>query len=169
MCAKHGIMTPRIHTSAIERVVQGPEGYAPGNIPGTSLVVGQPDPAVNVTRVVQRMAQALGGVRSPLDWVRWEVSVRRGSQVVVIALAVLVLLMALWSGVSAKGPRVLLALGSVSGVLELVGTFVVEAVRGAVWWAVALFVAMALAYGIGWLASRGMRWVFSGFWSRVVR
>lgn len=169
MCSKHGIKTPRIHTSAIERVVQGSEGYAPGNIPGTSLVVGQPDPAVNVTRVVQRMAQALGGVRSPLDWVRWEVSVRRASQDAVIALAVLVLLMALWSGVSAKGPRALLALGSVSGALELLGTFVVEAVRGAVWWALALFVAMALAYAIGWLASRGMRWVFSGFWSRVVR
>lgn len=168
LCAKHR-MRPRVHTTAFERVVQGPEGYAPGNVASTSLVVGQPDPAVDVAGVVQRMTQALTGVSSPLDRVRWEIWLRRASQFVVIVLALLVLVMALWSGVRAKGLRVLLGLGSVSGVLELVKTFVVEAIHGAFWWVVMLLIAMALAYGIGWLASRRMRRVFSGFWFRVLR
>lgn len=172
MCTKHG-MPSRIHTSAIERIVQGPEGYFPGNIPGKSEVVGQPrDPQVDVGNVVQQMKQEIGGVRSPLDWalVRWAVRVRRASQFVVIILSLLVVFMALWSGVRAKGWwGALRALGSLSGALELVWTFVVEAIRGALWWVVALLVVMVLAYVIGLLASWIIRNVFSDFWSRVVR
>ena len=39
LCAEKGIAFPRIHASVIERIVQAPEGYAPGNVPPRCAVV----------------------------------------------------------------------------------------------------------------------------------
>ena len=40
ICQERGIEDPRIHVSAIDRVALRTEGYAPGNVPGHSVIVG---------------------------------------------------------------------------------------------------------------------------------
>ena len=45
ICAENHIMNRRIHSSVFERIAQGTEGYAPGNIPTDLEVVGTPGTA----------------------------------------------------------------------------------------------------------------------------
>jgi len=53
LCAEHKIVTPRIHTSVFERIANGTDGYAPGNIPFQSVIdttgnfCAWPDPKVH--------------------------------------------------------------------------------------------------------------------------
>ena len=40
ICSEHGIDTPKVHASALERIATGTDGYAPGNIPAGTQIVG---------------------------------------------------------------------------------------------------------------------------------
>lgn len=66
LCAARGITTPAVHVSAIERVVQAPSGYAPGNLPPRLRVVTtEAHPCVRVDDVAQAIADAHGSADAP--------------------------------------------------------------------------------------------------------
>jgi hypothetical protein len=62
LCAEKGIQQPKVHVSVIERIVQAPEGYAPGNVPpNCAIVATEEDPLINVDRLSDAVAAAHGG------------------------------------------------------------------------------------------------------------
>lgn len=154
-------VTPKIHVSAIERIIQGPEAYAPGNLPHTSNIVGRPDPAIPVAEVVQSMRAQLGESLSLLDRVKGWVFLRRSSHYVVLVLTVAVFLFTLGEEIARSGWDVLGTISSPVGLLKLAWA----ALRYAPW----PVLAMVFFYALGLLASRRMRVTFSRFWYRVVR
>jgi hypothetical protein len=68
LSGKRGIRVPKIHVSVVERIVQAPEGYAPGNIPPQcEIVTTELNPTVRVGDVAAAIARAHGpGDPSPL-------------------------------------------------------------------------------------------------------
>jgi hypothetical protein len=73
LCADKGIDVPQIHLSVIERIVQAPAGYAPGNLPPHCAVVA---PLIDEAEVARAIASAHGGPAAPslierqTPWVR---------------------------------------------------------------------------------------------------
>ena len=66
ICADKGITTPKIHISVVERIVQAPEGYAPGNVPpNCAVVTTEEDPLVDCRRLSRAIAEAHGGTAAP--------------------------------------------------------------------------------------------------------
>jgi uncharacterized protein (DUF2235 family) len=62
LSAEKGITAPKVHVSVIERIVQAPEGYAPGNVPpNCAVVTTEDDPQVDCTRLSRAIAAAHGG------------------------------------------------------------------------------------------------------------
>jgi hypothetical protein len=170
MCAGKGIV-PKVHTSTIECVIEGPDGYAPGNIPRQAQMVGPDNPAVPLKQTFADMQTALGQDSSLLDRVRGFILSREISQYAVLIATVIVLALALWSGlggaVAWAKPESWLDLLSPTGLIKLVGGFIVSAVRGARWSVLGL-VAVALgAYVLGWVAASRMKRRFSEFWYAV--
>jgi uncharacterized protein (DUF2235 family) len=77
LCAARGIDSPKIHVSAVERVVQAPDGYAPGNIPATvQLVATEEDPQVRLDVLADAIAASYGSrtamplLRHKKVWIR---------------------------------------------------------------------------------------------------
>lgn len=65
---KRGIRLPKVHVSVVERIVQAPEGYAPGNVPPECQIVTTEDHStVRIDDVASAIARAHGpGVPSSL-------------------------------------------------------------------------------------------------------
>ncbi len=166
MCEQHHV-TPEVHLSAIERILQGTDGYAPGNVPRSlEIVATEPEPRdLDGVRVANAIATALGQDRSLLDRVRGRVWVRRMTHYATLLLSVLIAALVL--GIGWRSSGVLGLLGRVFSVTGIVG-LVADAVV-ACW---ALLVPMAVVLGLvivtGVLARRQMRRVFSEFWHGVV-
>jgi hypothetical protein len=158
MCRDHH-MPARIHVSAVERFLDAPAGYAPGNIPSDAEIEGPK--VAEVSQTITRMRAALRGQSSLLDSVRGLIRLRWATQLFVIGLAVWVTILAMyyaeWS----------LSECSAWDLVRAVGSFVVDAVTSARWWVAALLLAMLAAYGINWLATRRMKGIFSTFWFHV--
>lgn len=63
LCARRGIRTPKLHLSAVERIVQAPWGYAPGTIPPRCDVVATEDePSVRLPDLAEAIGQAYDSV-----------------------------------------------------------------------------------------------------------
>ena len=158
VCREHRV-PPRLHVSVVERCLDAPAGYAPGNVPRDAQVVEHAVLVVEETML--RVRKQLGEHSSMLESVRGLIMLRRATQWIVIGLAILITIMALrdaqWS----------LSEWSAWGLLRAVGSFVRDAVASARWWIAALLVTMLAAYGSNWLATRRMKHVFSTFWFRV--
>ena len=69
LCARRGIPVPAVHVSAIERILQAPEGYAPGNIPPRMRLVATDGFAgVPTAAIEDAIARAHGGAEAtPLN------------------------------------------------------------------------------------------------------
>lgn len=158
ICETHHLV-PKVHSSAVERVLRGPEGYAPGNIPGGMQMVGPSMPVLEEFQA--QLKKDLERDRSLLDRVKGLIALRRWTQRTVMTLAAMVLVMALY-----RGTWSLFDL-SPSGLVRGLTTFVISAVKAAQWWVVALLVAMALAYAINLAATRRMKHRSSTFWFQV--
>jgi uncharacterized protein (DUF2235 family) len=155
-------VTPKVHASAVERVLDAPQGYAPANIPRDAVITGPSAPALPA--LLQRMRRDLrDGDSSLLDRVRAWIGLRRATQGLVIVLAIVVLGMALRQGSLSAFDL------SLWGLLRGVVTFISDAVAGARWWVLALLAAMLVAYVINWAATRKMKTKFSTFWFSVRR
>jgi uncharacterized protein (DUF2235 family) len=77
LCARNGIAFPKVHVSVFERIVQAPEGYAPGNVPPSCTVVAtEREPLIDVRKLTDAIASAHGGkttkplVERQAAWVR---------------------------------------------------------------------------------------------------
>lgn len=170
MCTAKGIV-PKVHTGAVERIIEGPDGYAPGNIPRDAHMVGPDNPALPLKKTLGDMQSALGHDSSLLERVRGLILAREISQYAVVILSVVVLALALKAGLGGAAewakPEPWLDLFSPMGLLKLVGGFLVSAARGARWGVIWLLAAAAGAYLFGWFAARRMKRVFSEFWYAV--
>lgn len=161
-CERHGV-TPRLHLSAIERILQGTEGYAPGNIPRDHVIVAtEPEPGdPDSGPVTQAIATALGGDRSPLDRVRGWVLARRAAYYAALALSLLLVVLTLALRAQESGLwNVLGQLASWQGLYRLAVTAVTK-----LWPLVATLI---VVLGFGEAARRRMSRVFSEFWHGVV-
>jgi uncharacterized protein (DUF2235 family) len=168
MCEKKQII-PKLHTSAVERIVDGPDGYAPGNIPSQAQMSGPGNPVLPLQPTLSRMQTKLKQDSSLLDRVRGLIRARQVSQYVVMILTVIVLLLAFRGGLRGATLDSWLDLLSPAGLLKLVGGFLVSAARGARWGVFWLVVLALVAYGFGWFAASRMKRIFSEFWYDVRR
>ncbi len=170
MCRENGI-TPTVHASVLERIVDGPDGYAPGNIPRGAGMAGRGNPALPLRVTLQQMQAALHSNSSLLDRVRGLVRTRELSQYVVLALTLIMVVLAAWSGLTGATGGGSLDWLSLQGLATLVGGFLLAAVRGARWSILLLVVAAVLAYLLNWLVGKRIHRVFSEFWYavRVIR
>lgn len=170
MCAEKAVV-PALHTSAIERIVDGPNGYAPGNVPREARMIGPDNPALPLPKTLLTMRSALGGDSSPLDRVRGLVRARELAQYAVVILSVVLVALALRAGLAGAAASIdaWVDLLSPVGLLKVVGGFLVAAARGAQWGVLALVVAGVGAYVFGWIAASRMKRVFSEFWYAVRR
>jgi hypothetical protein len=166
MCKANEI-TPTVHASVLERIVDGPDGYAPGNIPHGARMAERNEPALPLRVTLQQMQAALHSDTSLLDRVRGLVRTREISQYVVLALTVIVVALAAWSGFTGATGDGSLDWLSMQGLVTLVAGFLLAAIRGARWSILLLVVAGVLAYLLNWLVGKRIRRVFSEFWYAV--
>ena len=166
ICARHHL-APRVHLSAVERIVQGTDGYAPGNIPrGLEVVATEPEPGdLAGARAATLIAGALGPDGSLLDRVRGRVWVRRVTHYAALVLSVLIVALVVGVGWRSSGfPGVLGRLFSPTGLAGLAAEAAVAC--GTLLLPLAAALVLVIAIGVG--ARRRMRRVFSGFWHGVV-
>jgi len=99
---KFGIDQPRLHASVLERIGLRTEGYAPGNIPRGSVVVGH---GVDSTRLgkLQTALNTTLGAGLPLDAVRRLVRIRKVSHQMSLLGSLALVLWLLGRGVYAQG------------------------------------------------------------------
>jgi hypothetical protein len=167
LSARRGIAVPKVHLSVIERIVQAPCGYAPGNIPQhCEIVATEDDPAVrlcDIARAIAR-AQASTGAESLLSQKRWWVPVglvAYGAFIVGIAGA---LVRALTDEITPLSDGVGPFVSSLGGVVTSLplGPVVTLARDGVA--SVLLVGGLAIGYGLSALSDRRMRRYYSGFW-----
>ncbi len=158
MCEAHHT-TPRIHMSALERVVQGAEGYAPGNIPMTGTVVVTDNSGVNLARVSQALRGALTGQTSLLVQVRPWVRFRECAHYLFLVLAISFIV----GAVRTAGPAdVINQMGSWNGCIELVWALLSTR------WGIGLLALPVVFWLLGRWASTRMRRYFSHAWHGLV-
>jgi uncharacterized protein (DUF2235 family) len=167
MCTEQRI-EPKLHASAVERIAQGPGGYAPGNIPSTARMVGPGDPTLPLGQVMHAMQAALGRDSSLLDRVRRLVRVRKWSQHAIMVASAIFVGLTLIDGSRGATFESWLDLLSLHGLASLVGSFLGSAVRGGRWRDLTCVATILIAYVIGWRAAKRMKRVFSEFWYQVI-
>lgn len=149
---------PKIHVSAIERVVQATDGYAPGNLPKNLRVVAtepaSPDP--RLAELARTIHAALGQSPSLLHRVRGWVLVGRNVHYAFLAFSAAALYLTLPAEIAQHGwswmPG---ALVSGDGLMEIGKALLLKP------WLLAL---IAGFYVAGWLVRKKLDRVFSGFW-----
>ncbi|MPZ24712.1 MAG: hypothetical protein GEU28_14565 [Dehalococcoidia bacterium] len=167
LCERKGIAHPQVHMSAIERLVQAPEGYAPGNIPARIRVTTtEGHPRVRLEEIERCIADAHGGdeaeplIRRKHRWV----FVGFVAYVTFIAAAVAALLRVLAVIIVPPGDGLrpfLESLGRVVDPFEIAGTLWRD--RVAFWLLVS---GLAIGYVLSWWSDRQTGRFFSGFWHR---
>lgn len=158
LCEAHHA-PPRIHVSALERVVQGTEGYAPGNIPMTNTVVVTDNSGADVPPVSQALRGALAGQSSLLTQVRPWVRFRTSAHYVFLLFSILCIVGAVWIVGLAD---VLDQMGSWSGRLKLVWTLLSTR------WGAGLLALPVVFWLLGVWASTRMSRCFSNAWHGLV-
>jgi uncharacterized protein (DUF2235 family) len=162
ICQRHHVH-PKIHLSAIERIIQGTEGYAPGNIPRDHEIVSTtPEPGdPDVERLRREIAAALDRDQSLLDRVKDWVRVRYWTHVVFVLLTLVILGLTVAAEACEVGFWTLLGqVVSGQGLVRLVMT----AISG--FWLLVLMLLLPLVIGL-W-ARQKMNQVLSRFWFALV-
>lgn len=157
MCDRHGTL-PKIHLSAMERVIQGTGGYAPGNIPAGCSIVATGNPPNGLIPVGKEITQALKGRTSLLDSVQPWVWVRHYTHLAFLGVSVLALAFLFWDSYRQTGGEGITF--SLNGLMRLVVCMMQNPkLYGAL---IAIIIAF---YLVGLLASRQMGRIFSRFWA----
>lgn len=167
LSAERGISSPAIHVSAIERLVQAPEGYAPGNLPPRCRIVASEDnPLVRLNEVTATIATAHGGPDTMPLGRRKQIWVSVGvlSYVAFIAAAIAALLRVAVRVVAPPEAGV----GAIVGSLP---TLIDPVVVGRTLWldrrALLLFVGgLTVGFTLSWLSGSRIARFTSGFWHR---
>ena len=168
LCAEKGIAVAKLHVSVIERIVQAPEGYAPGNVPPNCKVVATEDnPLIDVSKLSEAIAAAHGGrsalplVEQQASWVR--VGLAAYLTFVIGTVAAVVRSVAVSVGVVSSPADV------VTAAAPLFGTFpfnLVFAILGDTVAALLLICGLALGYVLSNISDRRTNQVYSAFWHR---
>ena len=169
LSAKRGIRVPRVHISAIERLVQAPQGYAPGNIPVHCEVVCTEDhPSVRL----DELAVAIANAHVAVDANSLQAQKRRW---VGVGLAAYV---AFLGGFAATLLRVLslMITSPAEGLgpfLRSVGRVITSFPSGILltlwrdWIALSLLLGgLAIGYGLSATSAHRMKRYYSGFWHK---
>jgi hypothetical protein len=170
ICARRGIFRPKIHVSAVERIVQAPDGYAPGNIPPRcEIVTTERNPVVRLGDV----SDAIGRAHGPGDPSSLLARSQRWVSVGLVAYATFIagcfgaLLRAAWVMVTSSP-------GGVSGFFRAlwdVDSTIPIGLGSALWRDPAAFwllvSGLAIGYSLSWLSDRRMQQYYSGFWHRM--
>jgi hypothetical protein len=162
---KHGIEQPRVHVSVFDRIALRTEGYAPGNVPPTSVVVGAESDASRLDKVRATVRTTLAN-GLPLDAVHATMRVRQmGYFLVLSSLFVLAGLFVL-RGIALNGvTATVAALFSLGGLASLTWDFVrAHPIAGA-------FLAVCVVAGwiASWRARRSMQDRFADVWRPGVK
>ncbi len=156
ICRTHGV-SPKIHFSAVERVVQGSGGYAPGNIPTGCRIVATDAGATDLASIGREITTALQGRRSLLESVRPWVWILHYSHLVFLAASLAAVALVLWDSYRQWGGEGISF--SFGGMLKLAACLI----RNPKLYGLLLLIC-AVFYLIGWLAKIRMGRVFAGFW-----
>ena len=157
---KEANTSPKVHETAIDRIKQRTEGYAPGNVPAGLDVVATGDGPTRFPGAGAVITNAYGKDASLLERVKFQVWVRRLSHYVFVALSA----WALWDAVQpvlAKQQDLQAKLGalfSIDGFAVLSKELVTNP------W---LFALIGVLYLAGAITEQSMRRKFSAFWHPV--
>lgn len=162
ICRDNGVV-PVLHSSAVERILTAPDGYAPGNVPRVARVAGPPNS--RRTKLVEAMSSALGSEPSLLPRVRGWIGVRRAAQTAVALLSLILVGIALGGGSGAQWSFADVL--SLAGFASVVGAFVLGSIEAARWPIIVVVAVGGLAYVVDWLAAARIRTVYSEFWYAV--
>lgn len=155
-CRANGI-TPRVHASAINRIVQGTGGYAPGNLPRDFGIVDAGAVGCRWPEVSASMTDALQGKTSLLDRVRSWIMLRQVASWVFI----LTTLYLVWRSL----PADLWQRGATGIAGYFASSELIANIARQPWWLFAILVAIYLLTAI---VRSGMQRTFSKFWYRLV-
>ena len=149
---------PRIHFTAIGRVAQATDGYAPGNLPKNLRVVttGPVPQDSRLAELAPTVRAALGQSLSLLDRVRGWVLAGRNAHYAFVALSGAALYLTLSEKIAQHGwSQALGILVTGDGLMQLGKALLLKP------W---LLVLIAGFYVVGWLVRKKLDRVFSGFW-----
>jgi uncharacterized protein (DUF2235 family) len=160
-CQEFGI-TPKIHNSVIERIVQGTKGYAPGNIPFKCEFVSTKENYENYEnydQFIQKFRKHLNGETSLLDRVKWWVSLRRFSHYAFLGFSLIAVYFSLAAEISQSGFFGTLGkLFSGTGLILLAKHLLAKPF---------ILIVIFVFYVILWLIRRKMNGIFSEFWYKI--
>ena len=149
--------TPKIHISTIERILQGTEGYAPGNFPGNFEIVSTKSDNSAPEKFKETIQDALGKNDSLLKKHESLVKCRVWSYYGVLIFSLLAIGGYLWESGSLK---TLEKLSSFDG-LKGFSNYLIDRLWIPIGWVISV--------AIGLLASRGMKKKFTGFWYPILK
>lgn len=155
---------PKIHESAIERVRQQTEGYAPGNLPGGMSAVATGSAPTRYPAAAATIADAYAGAGSLLERVRAQVFLRRISHYAFILLSLALAALLIVPQILAE--KTLWAV--VKAMFWLDGNSLIAGFMLNPWLAGSLLAAIFLFFLIQLGAEKAMRRSFSGFWHQIV-
>jgi uncharacterized protein (DUF2235 family) len=166
LCAEKGIVVPKIHVSVVERIVQGPAGYAPGNLPPDCAVVStEREPLVDVYKLSDAIAAAHGGrtaaplIHQQAAWVR--VGFAAYLAFIIGTLSALVIALAASVINSSDSPDLLASAGSLLDVFPL---SIVAAILREPTATLLLASGLVLGYTLSNISDRRTNQAYSGFW-----
>jgi uncharacterized protein (DUF2235 family) len=171
MCRRAGIARPKVHVSLLDRVAQGVEGYAPGNIPPDCEVVATGDSLVPLPPLEAVLSELHGGPGASPLLERWPGWIRLGlvSYLSFIGGAILALALAIptaWQALTREGiPD---GFGSwVAWMFGAVGELPIALLKAVFATPVAwrtLVAALVVGWLLSWVSDRALAGRYSEFW-----
>ena len=156
ICGKNHVARPRIHMSAIERIAQGTEGYAPGNIPAEAEIVATEASPQTLGEIADEIRGGLGRDASLLERVKPWVLIRKYSHYLFFIFSFVAVYFALQEEIGKDGILgTIRKLGSMGDILKLGKSLVLRPY---------LLLVIGFFYAIGLVARKSMESAFSGFW-----
>ncbi|MFQ5963260.1 MAG: DUF2235 domain-containing protein [Candidatus Scalinduaceae bacterium] len=177
-CQEYHIITPKIHNSVIERILQCTEGYAPGNIPFNCEFVSTDKNDKNYDQdknykkkydlFIQIFRKHLNGDNSLLDRVKRWVSIRRYSHYAFLFTSIIAFSIILSAKISDSNiTEALKMLFSVSDLIKFIGKDLLFTKQ---WiWILLIPILLVVFYVIGRWARKRMNRVFSEFWYMILK
>lgn len=148
-------IAPKLHESAIDRILQGTDGYAPGNFPTKLEFVATPGTPETLVQLSNAVSATLTEYGSLLSHTRMLITLRRFAHHALFAITVVALYFILRSGRMS-----LFDLTSFIGLLKA-GKLLLLHYKP-------ILIFLAVFYGLGQLGQYLMNRVFSEFWHSLV-
>lgn len=156
-CRDNGVI-PRLHASAINRIVQGTEGYAPGNLPREFEIVDADVVGCQWPEASETMTGVLQDKTSLLDRVRSWIVLRQLASWIFILTSLYIVWRSLPTDLCNRG---------LSGIISYFSSSeLVSNIASQPW---CLFGILLLIYLLTSLAQRRMQRIFSEFWHVLVQ